>query len=262
VKVRLLVDGEVPKVPPAELRKVVNGAGISITNGRADFGLVVGGDGRFSKYGRSEDIPLLFVGVRSRGATGSKAHLARTTFDGLPRALERIKAGSFTIEEHRRLAVLKNGRSIGEVFTDVYLQRGNESTCIRYRVEVTGPGLEIKEAAIGDGVVVATQAGATGYYSYVDRIRGEDMDPTAFARLGPDEVGICHVSPTYTEREGTAAHPLRYRVPWGSRIEISLTRDADARLYGTADARGGVAVSMKDRIAVIPGERVTRIISF
>lgn len=262
MKAKLLLDGGAPKVPPEDLRRIVREAGVEIGAGRADFGIVVGGDGRFSRYGRTEDVPLLFVGVRSKGITGSRAHLARTTYDVLPQALARVKAGDYAIEQHRRLGVLKNGRSLGEVFTDVYLQRGSESTCIRYKVKVTGPGLSVSDAAIGDGVVVSTRAGATGYYSYLDRIKGESMDPTAYANLGRDEVGICHVAPTFTERAGSNGHPLRYKVPWGSRIDLSLTRDADARLYGTADSRAGVRVSMKDVISIVAGKKITRVISF
>ncbi|MDE1858576.1 MAG: hypothetical protein KGI26_05885 [Thaumarchaeota archaeon] len=258
----LLLDGGSPKVPPEELRALVRGAGFEVGSARADFGIVVGGDGRFSRYGRTEDVPLLFVGVRSKGITGSRAQLARTTYDELPEALARIRAGKYSTEEHRRLGVLKNGKSIGEVFTDVYLQRGNESACIRYRVKATGQGVAISDAAIGDGVVITTRAGATGYYSYVDRIRGESMDPGAFADVGRDEVGVCHITPTYTEREGTGAHPLRYKLPWGCRVELSLTRSADARLYGTTDSKAGIPVSLRDTISVVPGKRVTRVISF
>lgn len=262
MKVRMLVDGGAPKVPPSELKGVIQKAGLEVSRGRADFGVVVGGDGRFSRYGRTEEVPLLFVGVRSKGATGSKAHLARTTFDELPEALGRIRRGDYSIEEHRRLGVLKNGRKIGEVFTDVYLQRGSESTCIRYKMKVTGPGIDIEESAIGDGVVVSTKAGSTGYYSYPDRIKGDWMDPGAFASVGMDEVGICHVTPTYTEREGLSRHPLRYTVPWGSRIEISLFRKADARLYGVTDSRAGIRVVLNETVAVVPGKKKTSIISF
>ena len=261
MKARLFLDGGAPKVPPATVKRVVRDSGLSVTDGKADFGLVLGGDGRFSKYGRSEDIPLLFVGVRSRGAAGSKAHLARTTFDELPGALHKITSGEYSVEEQKRLRVLKNGHLVGEVFTDVYLQRGSESTCIRYKVKVSGGGFTIEESAIGDGVVISTQAGASGYYSYPDRIRGEMMDPTAFARIDRDRVGICHIGPTYTERKGSTVHPLRYTIPWGSRVEISLFREADARLYGVSDSRAGVKVDEGDAVAVIPGRKSTKIIT-
>ena len=255
------MDSGTPKVPPEQLRGLIEEAGMEVTEGRADFGVVVGGDGRFSRYGRTEDIPLLFVGMRSKGAAGSKAQLARIEYDHLSRALKRIGSGDYTIDEYDRLAVLLDGKTIGEVFTDVYLQRGSDSTCIRYRVKVSGRGEDIEEAAIGDGVVISTSAGSTGYYSYPDRIRGDYIDPGGFASIEKDEVGICHITPTYTERTGTDLHPLRYTVPWGSRVSLSLFREADARVYGTSDRREGVRVSMDDEIVVRPGTKKTRVIS-
>jgi hypothetical protein len=260
MKARMLADGGKPKVPLDDLMKVIQQSGIEVSDGKADFGIVVGGDGKFGRYGRTEEVPLLFVGVRSRGATGSKAHLAQTTFEELRKALEQIRRGGYTVDEQRRLRVLKNGRNIGEVFTDVYLQRGSESDCLRYKVGVSGQGIHVEEAAIGDGVVITTQAGSTGYYSYPDRIKKEWMDPSAFASLKRNEVGICHVTPTFTERVGEIRHPLRYTVPWGCTIELSLFRSADARLYGTTNDTSGVKVLLGDRVAVVPGNTVTKVI--
>ena len=261
MRARMLLDGGKPKVTPAELRAVLRKAGIGVGERKADIGIVVGGDGKFSRYGRTEDIPLLFVGVRSRKATGSKAFLASAHFDELPRALIEVKAGNYSIEKLKRLEVLKNGKSLGEVFTDVYLQRGANSTCIRYKVRARGERVRYDEAAIGDGVVVSTSAGSTGYYSYPDRIRGDFMDPAAYSKIGMNRVGVCHVAPTYTERSGSDEHPLRYTLPWECSIELSLFRPADARLYGTTDSRGGVEVTMKDKIVIRPGKKVTRVVS-
>ena len=260
-KASILLDGGKPKVTRAELRAVLEKAGIGVGDRKVDIGVVVGGDGKFSRYGRTEDIPLLFVGVRSRKATGSKAYLAKAYFDELAKVLEKVKAGKYRVEKLRRLEVLKNGRSLGEVFTDVYLQRGANSTCIRYKVRARGEGVRIDEAAIGDGVVVSTSAGSTGYYSYPDRIRGDSVDPAAYSKIGENQVGVCHVTPTYTERSGSKEHPLRYTLPWGCTIEVSLFRRADARLYGTTDSRGGVKVTMTDKITIRPGKKVTRLVS-
>ena len=261
MKAKVLVDGGTPKVPPDELKRVLVEAGMRVGDDSADFGVVVGGDGRFSRYGRTEDIPLLFVGVRSKGATGSKAFLAQTTYELLPRVLRRIRKEEYKVDEYKHLSVMKNGEALGEVFTDVYLQRGDDSTSIRYRVKVRGKGATFEEAAIGDGVVIATRAGATGYFSYPDRIKGDWMDPTAFAKIGKNKVGVCHITPSYTERSGTESHPLRYTLPWGSRIELSLFRKADARIYGTTDDRAGVRIGMTDTVAVVPGTGVTKVIS-
>ncbi len=261
MRVRLLLDGDRPKVRESELRVVVEDAGLEVSARRPDIGIVVGGDGIFSKYGRTESIPLLFVGVRSRSATGSKAYLAEAYFDELPEVLRKVSAGSYKVNEFKRLKVMMNKRFIGEVFTDVYLQRGAESNCIRYRVRIEGHGLSVEESAIGDGLVVATAAGATGYYSYVDKVRGEELEVTGHAVISADEIGICHVVPTFTQRKGTGEHPLRYKVPWGSRIELSVTRHADARLYGATPGRGGVKVDVDDEVTILPGENTTRVVS-
>ncbi|MGD1055390.1 MAG: hypothetical protein ABR867_04840 [Nitrososphaerales archaeon] len=260
MKVKMLLDDGRPKVDPSELKEVIEKAGMTVGDRKADVGVVVGGDGIFSMFGKSEEIPLLFVGVKSRGATGSKAYMAATYFDELPSALDAVAAGHFTVEEHGRLEVLKNGKHLGEVFTDVYLQRGAESNCIRYRLKVTSQGTVIEEAAIGDGVVVTTSAGSTGYYSYPDRVDGKEMRTDAYSTVGRDEIGICHITPTYTERLETGGHPFRYTVPWESKVELWISRPADARLYGATAGRKGVKIGMGDRIAVVPSRNTTKVI--
>ncbi len=261
MKVKLFLDGNKPKVGEEELKRAIRDAGLDVSTRRADMGVVVGGDGLFSFYGRTEALPLLFVGVRSRSATGSKAYLAAAYFDELPEVLKDLAGGQYAVEKHRRLRILRNGKSLGEVFTDVYLQRGAESNCIRYRVRVSGEGVSIDESAIGDGVVVSTSAGSTGYYSYPDKISGDEVVVSGHAGIGLDEIGICHVVPTFTERHGTGEHPLRYTVPWGSRIEISITRRADARLYGVSPGREGIGIGLKDVISVLPSENATKVVT-
>jgi hypothetical protein len=261
MKAKIILDGEKPKVSRAEAEKALRAAGVSVAAKRPDIGVVVGGDGVFSRVGRVESIPLLFVGMRSTSATDTKAYLAAAYFDELPSVLHEISAGRFRVEEYRRLEVSKNGRSLGTVFTDVYLQRGADSNCIRYKVKVSGKGIEIDEAAIGDGVVVSTAAGSTGYFSYPDRVKGNDLYPAGHTALDRDQVGVCHILPTYTERRAAGGHPLRYAVPWGCRVELSITRPADARLYGVGGGRLGVRVSERDVVVVSASSKTTKVIA-
>lgn len=261
MKVKLLLNRENPKVPREGLKEMVEKAGLTVTASRPDIGIVVGGDGVFGLYGRTEDIPLLFVGVKSDGPTGSKAHMASAYFDQLLLGLESVASGDYKVVEFRRLEVLKSGRRIGETFTDVYLQRGADSNCIRYNLSVDGPDVRIRESAIGDGVVVCTRAGSTGYYSYPDKLRGgEWMDAERYSMVPEGRVGICHILPTYTEREGTRVHPLRYTVPWGSVVRVRLDRPADARLYGLGYDRKGFKVTMRDAVTIRPSDRTTRVV--
>lgn len=261
MKAKILLDPERPKVKVEDVSKLLRRSGIESTGRKAEFGVVVGGDGVFSLFGRTEEIPLLFVGVRSDRATGSKAILAEAYYDELEGVLREIAARRFGVVEYRRLQVSKNGKKLGDVFTDVYLQRGEDSNSLRYRVEATGKGVSIKESAIGDGLVVSTSAGATGYFSYPDKLRmGDWLDLESNTTFSENEVGLCHIVPTYTHREGMSEHPLRYTVPWGSLIKIRLVRDADARLYGVAEGRNGERIGAKDVITVGPSGRSTRVI--
>jgi len=260
VKAKIILDDWRPKVGYAEVARVLREAGTLVTPRRADFAIVVGGDGVFSRVGSVEAMPLLFVGSRSPTATGSKAYLAAVQFEELRSALAQIESGNYRVVESKRLEVMRNSRRIGVVFTDVYLQRGSDSNCIRYTVRVKGKGVDVEEAAIGDGVVVTTAAGATGYYSYPDRIQKDDFDPSGHTSLGPDEVGICHIIPTYLERAGDGKRTLRYCAPWGSRIELSMTRPADARLYGIGGNRLGIKVTMGDVVTIGPSYETTKVI--
>ncbi len=244
MRATVLLDRERPKVDVGEVREVLLRAGLKFSTEKPEIGVVIGGDGVFSYYGRMKDIPLLFVGY----------------FDELENALVGIRDGRYTVVRQKRLEVRKNGRKLGEVFTDVYLQRGIESNGLRYRVEVSG-GQSFGESAIGDGVAICTRAGSTGYYSYPDKIKtGDWLESGRYTIIGDDEIGVCHIVPTFTTRDGSSLQPLRYTVPWESRVIVRLVRDADARLYGVTEDRRGVSVGVKDVVMVLPSRGTTRLI--
>jgi hypothetical protein len=78
--------------------------------------------------------------------------------------------------------------------------------------------------------------------------------------IGKNEVGVCHIAPTYTSRDGTNLHPLRYTVPWGSSFRITLMRDADAHLFGVTRSRRGLRVTTNDTVDVGPSKNTTNVI--
>ncbi len=155
-----------------------------------------------------------------------------------------------------------NGVVRGEVFTDVYLEKGADSNCLRYHLDVQGgAGSDFTDSAIANGVIICTSAGSTGYYSYVDRLRrGDRLEPDRYTLIGMDEVGVCHIAPVLTARDGSEEAPLRYTVPWGASFKLRLTRDADARLFGVIKSRNGIRVRVGDSIDVRPSPNTTRVI--
>jgi NAD+ kinase len=262
LKATVLVDEERPKVSESEVVSALKKSGIGYSTNNPDFGVVVGGDGLFSYQGRRLSIPLLFVGTKSRRPTDSKARLAEVYLTGLEAALREVKASRYTVVKHRRLEVsISGGEFQGEIFTDVSLEKGVDSNCIRYTVNVRGRGVEFTDAAVSNGIVITTAAGSTGYYSYIDKLaHGDRLEPEKFTVIGQDEVGVCHIAPTYTSRDGTNGHPLRYTVPWGSTFRIALMRDADAHLFGVTRSRKGLRITTKDTVDVGPSKNTTNVI--
>jgi len=261
LKASILVDPEKPKVSLQDIATILKGVGIEYATAHPDFAIVVGGDGVFSYYGRIMSIPMLFVGVRSRTATGSKAYIAETYLDGLRHALRSIKARRYTVTECRRLEVLLDHVKLGEVFTDVSLEKGADSNALRYKLTARGRGFGFTDFVISNGVVVCTRAGSTGYFSYLDKVRlGDWLEPARSMVIRDDEIGVCHIVPTYSKREGAVVHPLRYTLPWKSEVKIQLVRDADARLFGLGKSRAGIRVSPEDVVTVRPSQNATHII--
>lgn len=257
----LLRDPERPKAKEEDVLPMLQKAGIGLASREPDFGVVVGGDGIFSHYGRLLSIPLLFVSVRSRGSTASKGYLAEVNLDDLPRALDDIREGRYHEVEYRRLQVSINGAIRGDVFTDVYLEKGADSNCLRYRLEATGKGADFTESAIANGIIACTSAGSTGYYSYVDKLRsGTDFHAERFTQIGIEEIGVCHIAPVYTKRDGTRKAPLRYTLPWGTTLRFTLTRDADARLFGLTRSRKGIRTRVGDYVELRPSNARTRVL--
>ena len=262
MKAAVLVDSERPKVRESEVVSILKKSGIEHSAANPSFGVVVGGDGLFSYQGRQLGIPLLFVGTKSRRPTDSKARLAEVYLTGLEAALREVKGGRFTVTKHRRLEVsISGGEFKGDIFTDVSLEKGADSNCIRYKVSLRGRGLDFTDAAVSNGIVITTASGSTGYYSYLDKLdRGDRLEPEKYTKIGEDEVGVCHIAPTFTSRTDTNRHPLRYSVPWGTRFKITLMRDADARLFGVTRSRKGLRITTKDTVEVSPSKNTTNVI--
>jgi hypothetical protein len=259
LKATVLIDPERPKAKKEDVLRMLTKAGIGISDRRPDFGVVVGGDGIFSHYGRLSSFPLLFVSVRSRETIASKGYLAEVNLDGLPAALDVIRRGDYDEVHYKKMSVSINGSEKGDVFTDVYLEKGADSNCLRYYLEARGGGASFKESAIANGVIICTSAGATGYYSYVDKLQdGGSFEAERFTRIPLDEVGVCHIAPVYTKREGTNETPLRYTVPWGTKLRLTLTRDADGHLFGLT--RKGIRVRIGDYIDLGPSRGKTTVL--
>lgn len=272
LKFGVFVHPERPKIAIEQIKKKLQSAGVQHSSRDPDIGVVVGGDGTFGYYGRTLDLPLLFVGVREPRMLGSKARLAEVMFDELENALVTIEDGKYRVTERSMIRAGLNGEEGEDVLTDVYLERGIFSGCMRYSVSIHTPkSFAFKEYAIGNGVIVSTAFGSGGYYSYPNRLRDEKIR-NAREEFSDNEIGICHIVPTYLVREEDADNSddygkerksiqrVRYAVPFQAVIQINLVRDVDARLYGTTPHSRGIRVRYNDTVMIKGSNRKARVV--
>ncbi|PWU79592.1 MAG: hypothetical protein DLM72_16530 [Candidatus Nitrosopolaris wilkensis] len=286
-----------PKISLNEILKVVQSTGITYPNRNPDMAIVVGGDGTFGYYGKKLRIPMLFVGVNDKDIIGSKARLAEVLFEDLPKALDDINNGNYTLDKRRMFSVSikhkNNDNQNGiegaiDILTDIYIERGIFSRCIRYALSVTireanseyHTMKKFAEYAIGNGIIISTSFGVRGYYSYLDRItagirnNNNNSNNNSIQTFPDNRLGICHIIPTFLVRKLSLGKRkenkkkrtlvpssyIRYTVPYQSIIKISLTRNADVRLYGTTEHSRGLAITSNDEIIISPSRRTAKII--
>lgn len=127
-----------------------------------------GGDGTILYAARNFASPTILP-VRTGTSIGEKTQLEE---DELEAALERLETGiegeDYRIERHRKIAAYADGDELGGSFSalnDINLHHRSPVTTVVFDLHLRDAGLEATyERVIGDGVVVATPFGSTGYY--------------------------------------------------------------------------------------------------
>jgi len=286
LKFGIYVHSKRPKISLNEILKAVESAGFAYSNRDPDVAIVVGGDGTFGYYGTKLKIPLLFVGVNDNDILGSKAKLAELSLEDLPKAINDINNGNYRLDKRRMFSVSIKHRNndnqssiegATDILTDIYIERGIFSRCIRYALSVTIHKTNLgchalkkfTEYAIGNGVIISTSFGARGYYSYLDRIMtGKRNDNNSIQTFPDNKLGLCHIIPIFLVRKLNLGNKktlirssdIRYNVPYQSIIKISLARDEGVRLYGTTKHSRGLAITSSDEILISPSRRTAKII--
>ncbi|MGB4124973.1 MAG: NAD(+)/NADH kinase, partial [Dethiobacteria bacterium] len=129
--------------------------------GRVEMLLVVGGDGTILRAARdlaSWEVPILGINV------GHKGFLAEIEVEQMDRYLQYILTGQYEFLERMMLeaAVRREGRMLGRfiALNDIVISRGPFSRILTLNTYINDDFLE---SYSGDGVIVATPTGSTGY---------------------------------------------------------------------------------------------------
>lgn len=247
---------------------------IQLSESDPDIAVVIGGDGTFSYFGRKLGLPMLLVGVPNNDILGSKSRLAEISLKNLSKTLTTISKGKYLVEKKRMLDLRYGSLPAVSILTDVYLERGIFSGCIRYSISISKKNTKLKDSqlhkplftdfVIGNGVIISTSFGSSGYYSYLDRLH--DHTRKSIELFDDNKLGICHILPTFAVRRmgnkgkfKDLSSP-RYTVSSSSTIDITITRKANIRLYGTTFHSRGIRVNWKNPIQVTSSSKIAKII--
>lgn len=130
------------------------GAPIEVVGQTVDIVMTVGGDGTILWAQQHTDRPVFGVNA---GAVGFMAEIEPPQAE---EAIARIIAGEYRVEERHRLTASLEGRELPDAVNEVTLQTARIAKLIRFTVNVDG---EVLETVRGDGIIVSTPTGSTGY---------------------------------------------------------------------------------------------------
>lgn len=119
-----------------------------------DLFLTVGGDGTILMTQNVTDKPVFGVNA---GAIG---FLAEVEPPQAPAGIDQIIRGEYRVEERDKLSASLDGKTLPDATNEVTLQTSRIAKLIRFRIAVSG---EILDTIRGDGIIVSTPTGSTGY---------------------------------------------------------------------------------------------------
>jgi NAD+ kinase len=175
----------VSKADVSRINEVLVAGGFRVVEGNPDFIVCFGGDGTVLFSERSfPGVPKLIV------KTSRVCRKCDYTVDDLAGVLSRIRAGDYGIHEEMKLEVEAKGvRLVGLNEVQVHIKLPISAV----RFSVSADGREYEDL-IGDGVIVATPFGSTGYYSATGGERFEKGIGVSFSNLHRRKVGSFVVS--------------------------------------------------------------------
>lgn len=117
--------------------------------------IVFGGDGTMLKAAHAHDFKPTFLGINC----GHKGYLMNDGF--ALEVAERILGRRFETHSFPLLEIEAENEWEGFAINDVYFNRISGQTC---KVNVKIDGVEVAERISGDGIVICTALGSTGYF--------------------------------------------------------------------------------------------------
>ncbi len=161
-----IMDGEFNNDILILIKKTLEGMGIQTfvmgrhyaTSKDADIVMVLGGDKGILHYFHqiiTDSPPVL--GVHESDSTG---FLSQIEIKNLNKAITRLKAGDFNIDEVTRIGVKVDGKDIEPVLNDVAIFPSKSAILMEHKLKVNGEDVWHDNS---DGIIASTPIGSTAY---------------------------------------------------------------------------------------------------
>jgi NAD+ kinase len=121
---------------------------------QADLFLTVGGDGTILMVQGLTEKPILGVNA---GAIG---FLCEVEPPQATAAIDQVIRGDYSVEEREKLSAWLGDERLPDACNEVTLQTSRIAKLIQFRITVSG---EVLDTLRGDGIIVSTATGSTGY---------------------------------------------------------------------------------------------------
>ena len=210
---------------------------------KIDLVVVVGGDGTILRVARdlcSWQVPILGINLGQRG------FLAAIEVESLERYLQNIVDGQYSYEQRMMLeAYVKREDKVlarYQALNDIVVSRGPFSRIIRLDTYIDGNFLESYR---GDGVIVATPTGSTGYsLSAGGPIVNPDLELLVVTPICP--------------------HSLSNRavIATGKETILMKVSSRQSPVVLTVDGQEGFSLEDNDQVVVSRGQEKVRLVTF
>jgi len=222
-------------------------AGLAVTDRYHEDAVVVsmGGDGSILYNARRFGEPTVLPVVTGDSA-GNKIEVEPAGLVDRVRELEAgVEGEDYRVERHRKLVATVDGEEVGGEFgalNDVHLHHGSPVRSAKFRAAVREDGHVVfgAQRVIGDGILVATPFGSTGYYRSISGGTFTSGIGVAFNNVhrptdAPTAI-TCSPGPVVE----LSVHPV------GHGENAVLVRDDDPECYELAPGRT-VRIGLSDR---------------
>ena len=210
----------------SEIAAALGKKGTTLEKMDADFLLAIGGDGTVLRALQRTTAKLL--GINS----GSLGFLTEVTVAEFPRALLRLAARDFLVEERTKLKVIVDGERLYDCTNEAVLHTAHIAKIRDFEVWLNSTLVQKVRA---DGIIVATPTGSTSYNLSVG---GPIVDPrveafviSAIAPFKP--AARATVVPTSAQIRVRLSKPKECLLVLDGQHEVELKGSEDIRMEGS-----------------------------